>query len=408
MRARDTLLGLGLLALLAPMPARAQTMRRPTACSGCIANWYYFDRNGSGAGQEDWNCGASTYNNHHGSDFSLAGGNGAIDTGYDVVATADGTVASTLDGNYDHCNTCDATVDSRCGRGFGTGYGNYVVINHGSYRVVYAHMRQGSVRVSPGAVVRCGDVIGQIGSSGCSTGAHLHYETRPLGGAWAAAFDPFAGSCSSTSPSLWTSQGSYRGLPAATCDGSPPPPTCPSGTYPIWTCNTAGTNRRRCIDGVDETEPCPYGCRSMPVGTDDVCAPAPDADGDGARADVDCDDGNPSRYPGATEVCGDGVDQDCDGSDLTCPPVGTDAGTPPGDDAGVTPVGDAGTTPTDAGPDFDGGPDFDAGPSATPDAGDDTRSISGGCSCRTAPGGEAPLGLFTLLALGILVRSRAR
>lgn len=36
-----------------------------------------------------------------------------------------------------------------------------------------------------------------------------------------------------------------------------------------------------------------------------------DADADGALADVDCDDGNPARFPGADEVC-DGVDNDCD------------------------------------------------------------------------------------------------
>jgi hypothetical protein len=45
-----------------------------------------------------------------------------------------------------------------------------------------------------------------------------------------------------------------------------------------------------------------------------VCAV--DADGDGHSSDVDCDDGDPSVYPGAPEVVNDGIDQDCDGSDL--------------------------------------------------------------------------------------------
>ena len=47
-----------------------------------------------------------------------------------------------------------------------------------------------------------------------------------------------------------------------------------------------------------------------------------DADGDGyedaACGGNDCDDSDPGVYPGAPEVCGDGIDQDCDGSDLSC------------------------------------------------------------------------------------------
>lgn len=49
-----------------------------------------------------------------------------------------------------------------------------------------------------------------------------------------------------------------------------------------------------------------------------------DADNDGYAADVDCDDDNASVYPGAAEICGDGIDQDCNGGDLACS-GGTDA-----------------------------------------------------------------------------------
>ncbi len=382
--------------LLAAAPVRAQTFRRPVACDACIANWYYFDN--AAGGLEDWNCASSTYDGHRGSDFSLAGGNGAIDAGHDVVTVAAGTVVSTEDGHYDRCTTCSASVDSRCGSGFGSGYGNHVVINHGAYRTIYAHMRTGSVRVSPGDTVSCGQTVGQIGSSGCTTGAHLHLETRPLGGAYTTAFDPFQGPCSPTSPSLWTSQGPHRGMPEPACDGTP---TCPSGTYPIWTCEGAG--RRRCVDGMDMTEPCPYGCVSMPVGTDDVCAEPPDADGDGSRADADCDDGDAGRFPGNVEACGDGVDQDCDASDLACP--GMDAGVIESDagviesdaavsDAAAPPGQDAAVTPADAAvaPDPDGGA-LRIG------------SLRGTCACRAIPAGGAPTWALAILA-GLALRRR--
>ena len=63
----------------------------------------------------------------------------------------------------------------------GGGYGNMVMIDHGNgYQSLYAHLSSTAVRC--GASVRQGQVIGRAGSTGNSTGPHLHFEIRYYGG----------------------------------------------------------------------------------------------------------------------------------------------------------------------------------------------------------------------------------
>lgn len=62
----------------------------------------------------------------------------------------------------------------------GSGYGNYCIIDHGGgYTTLYGHCRY--VYVKTGQKVKAGQKIGEVGSTGTSTGSHLHFEVRKGG-----------------------------------------------------------------------------------------------------------------------------------------------------------------------------------------------------------------------------------
>lgn len=92
-----------------------------------------------------------------------------------------------------------------------------------------------------------------------------------------------------------------------------------------------------------------------------ACAvlPGDDADRDGHETPADCDDGNPDIYPGALEICGNGVDEDCVDGDRPCD---IDAGVDAGTEVDASIPADGGGEPGDG----NGGCDCDTGRSSSP------------------------------------------
>lgn len=163
----------------------------------------------------DWACGDYTYSGHRGSDYGFGSFEG-MEEGRTVVAAAAGVVTATNDGEYDECTTGDCDG--------GGGYGNYVWVQHADGKAtLYGHLKKWSVAVTVGQVVDCGTPLGEGGSSGYSTGPHLHFGVYGMDEDY---HDPFVGDCVGP-PSYWVDQGEYLGVPAATCEDIAP--CAPSG-----------------------------------------------------------------------------------------------------------------------------------------------------------------------------------
>ena len=105
---------------------------------------------------------------HNGIDIGVGKGNTAGDT--NVIAARSGVVTKVVK----NCISYDKEHTS-CGGG----YGNYILISHtdGKY-TLYAHLHQNTITVQKNDIVMPGQVIAKAGSSGRSTGAHLHFEVR--------------------------------------------------------------------------------------------------------------------------------------------------------------------------------------------------------------------------------------
>jgi murein DD-endopeptidase MepM/ murein hydrolase activator NlpD len=66
--------------------------------------------------------------------------------------------------------------------GINGGYGNLIIVDHGEgHHTYYAHLSAYAADIKPGTQVRRGEEIGYVGSTGFSTGPHLHFEIRKQG-----------------------------------------------------------------------------------------------------------------------------------------------------------------------------------------------------------------------------------
>ena len=146
---------------------------------------------------QDYTCGSRTYDlasgyNHAGTDYYLWPFPWLMmDQGMvQIVAAAPGVIAAKADGNFDRDCAIASSTDP-----------NFVrVLQDDGLSAIYLHMRKGSVTALPvGARVAAGDYLGTVGSSGQSSGPHLHFELRDANDN---VIDPRNGQCNAE-PDRW-------------------------------------------------------------------------------------------------------------------------------------------------------------------------------------------------------------
>jgi murein DD-endopeptidase MepM/ murein hydrolase activator NlpD len=179
----------------------------------------------------DYNCGARSYDlasgyNHGGIDMYLwpfAWYKMEHDQ-VKVVAAAPGVILDKSDGNF----------DMNCG--FNSSDWNAVYVQHEDGSVAwYGHLKNGSVTTSEvGSTVERGEYLGIVGSSGSSTGPHLHFEIHNAAGG---IVDPYEGPCNSlNAESWWIEQRPYfdSGINALRTQSAPTDsPPCPGTEVPF-------------------------------------------------------------------------------------------------------------------------------------------------------------------------------
>ena len=176
----------------------------------------------------DFNCGTRSYDtgggyNHQGVDmFTWPFGWKMMDNDeVEIVAAAPGQIIAKNDGEFDRSCT------------FNNNIWNAIYVQHSDGSIAwYGHMKNGSTSTkNVGDMVAQGEYLGIVGSSGNSTGPHLHFEVY-TDNTYTQLVDPFSGGCNSmNSDSWWLSQRPYTnpGINAVlTHTADPVFPSCPT------------------------------------------------------------------------------------------------------------------------------------------------------------------------------------
>lgn len=178
----------------------------------------------------DYNCGNLTYDvsdgyNHKGTDFYcwpfswLRMQNNEVE----IIAAAQGTIIYKSDGYFDQ--NCSMNSDTW----------NAVYVQHADGSIAwYGHMKKNSLTSKiVGETVTEGEYLGAMGSSGSSTGPHLHFE---IYNSLSALIDPFQGTCNDfNSNTWWQNQIPYKDAAInrfQTCNHTPVMPACPGVETP--------------------------------------------------------------------------------------------------------------------------------------------------------------------------------
>ncbi|MBP8192107.1 MAG: peptidoglycan DD-metalloendopeptidase family protein [Chitinophagales bacterium] len=154
----------------------------------------FVDQNTAATSIQDFNCGSNTYDGHKGTDIAVFpyGFYKMDNNQVEVVAAAAGTIIGKSDGNYDrNCSSNNLTA-------------NYIIIQHADgSEALYWHMKKNSVTTkSVGQTVVTGEYLGVVGSSGSSSGPHLHFEVWS-GSTNATRQDPYSGTCNALNSNSW-------------------------------------------------------------------------------------------------------------------------------------------------------------------------------------------------------------
>lgn len=153
----------------------------------------------------DYNCGTRTYDsasgyNHQGTDIFLwpFSWDQFYNSQVEIIAAAPGTIIFKQDGNFDQ--SCS----------FNNNSWNAIYVQHGDGSIaMYGHMKENTLTTkNVGDYVQTGEFLGVVGSSGNSTGPHLHFEVFDSSNNL---IDPFVGSCNNfNNTSWWVAQKTYH------------------------------------------------------------------------------------------------------------------------------------------------------------------------------------------------------